>query len=97
MYQIQTLHLKRRNLNQRNQKSLSKGTLAKHSNDKDSETIDSEQIENIVRARDELFRLHKSQKIKLPFDVDTFLKQKGVDIQSIFEGEKSRIMCIIKK
>lgn len=72
----------------KSKKSLSKGTLAKHSSDKDSETIDSEQIENIVRARDELFRLHKSQKVKLLFDVDTFLKQKGVDIQSIFEGEK---------
>lgn len=68
--------------------SLSKESLAKYSQDKDGAKIDSEQIENIVQARDELFKLHKSQKVKLAFDVDTFLKQKGVDIQTIFKGEK---------
>ncbi|CAX43235.1 pre-mRNA-processing factor, putative [Candida dubliniensis CD36] len=68
--------------------SSSKESSAKYSQDKDGAKIDSEQIENIVQARDELFKLHKSQKVKLAFDVDTFLKQKGVDIQTIFKGEK---------
>ncbi|RCK58040.1 Pre-mRNA-processing factor 19 [Candida viswanathii] len=44
-------------------------------------------LEKIERAKDELFRMHKAQKVKFPFDVDTMVQLGTPTKKEVFEGE----------
>ena len=47
-----------------------------------------QELEKITNARDELFKVHKSQKVKFPFDVDTVVKLELTNKKDVFESEK---------
>lgn len=60
----------------------------------DTDTVEDEpvdktqELEKITNAKDMLFKVHKSQKAKFPFDVDTTLKLEPAVKKDIFESEK---------